>query len=93
MQDGKGREAARFIDSVKNAEQALLMQVQHYMVGRADSMVTSTWMGLKNIYLQGGFRALFAGLSINYMKVVPSTAIGFTVYDSAKQYLGLSQNL
>lgn len=69
------------------------MKVQHYMAGRSESMVTSTWMGLRNVYLQRGFRALFAGLSINYMKVVPSTAIGFTVYDSAKQYLGLPQNL
>ena len=50
-------------------------------------------MGLKKVYAQRGFRALFAGLSINYMKVVPSTAIGFTVYDSAKLYLGLPQNL
>lgn len=40
-----------------------------------------------------GLRALFAGLSINYLKVVPSTAIGFTMYDAAKHYLGLPQNL
>ena len=68
-------------------------QVQHYTGDQTGSKVTSTWMGLKRVYLQGGFRALFAGLSINYLKVVPSTAIGFTVYDSAKQYLGLPQNL
>ncbi len=37
----------------------------------------------------GGWRGLFRGLSINYMKVVPSTAIGFTVYDWAKSYLGV----
>jgi len=50
-------------------------------------------MGLKLLYQQRGLVALFAGLSINYLKVVPSTAIGFTVYDSAKQYLDLPQNL
>ena len=41
----------------------------------------------------GGVRALFAGVSINYLKVVPSTAIGFTVYDALKQYLDLPHNL
>ncbi|KAF3333399.1 mitochondrial substrate carrier family protein P-like isoform X2 [Carex littledalei] len=31
-----------------------------------------------------GWRQLFSGLSINYLKVVPSVAIGFTVYDLMK---------
>ena len=53
----------------------------------------STWHGLNSIVQQRGFRALYAGLSINYLKVVPSTAIGFTIYDAAKQYLDLPQNL
>lgn len=35
-------------------------------------------------------RALFRGLSINYIKVIPSTAIGFTLYDATKAYLGIS---
>ena len=70
------------------------MQVQNYRGGHASGQkFSSTWMGLKLLYQQRGLRALFAGLSINYLKVVPSTAIGFTVYDSAKQYLGLPQNL
>jgi solute carrier family 25 protein 16 len=38
-------------------------------------------------------KGLFRGLSLNYIKVVPSTAIGFTIYDAMKQYLGLPQNL
>jgi hypothetical protein len=41
------------------------------------------------LWRQGG---LFRGLSINYLKVVPSTAIGFTVYDWMKAYLGLSHS-
>jgi len=49
--------------------------------------------GLLSIYRERGWRALFAGLSINYMKVVPSTAIGFTLYDAMKSYLGLPSNL
>ena len=48
---------------------------------------------MSSIVRQQGARALFAGLSINYLKVVPSTAIGFTVYDAAKHYLDLPQNL
>ncbi|KAJ0491295.1 putative mitochondrial carrier protein [Helianthus annuus] len=34
-----------------------------------------------------GWKQLFSGLSINYLKVVPSVAIGFTVYDVMKAYL------
>ncbi|KAG0480611.1 hypothetical protein HPP92_011469 [Vanilla planifolia] len=34
-----------------------------------------------------GWRQLFAGLSLNYMKVVPSVAIGFTAYDMMKSAL------
>ncbi|KAJ0091233.1 hypothetical protein Patl1_13436 [Pistacia atlantica] len=34
-----------------------------------------------------GWKQLFSGLSINYLKVVPSVAIGFTVYDIMKSYL------
>lgn len=41
------------------------------------------------LWRQGG---MFRGLSINYMKVVPSTAIGFTVYDYTKAYLGLAHS-
>lgn len=49
--------------------------------------------GLAVVAREQGVRALFAGLSINYLKVVPSTAIGFTAYDALKQYLDLPQNL
>lgn len=34
-----------------------------------------------------GWKHLFSGLSLNYLKVVPSVAIGFTVYDSMKLFL------
>ncbi|KAK7272756.1 hypothetical protein RJT34_29577 [Clitoria ternatea] len=45
---------------------------------------------LKSIVLiakKQGWKQLFSGLSINYIKVVPSVAIGFTVYDTMKSYL------
>jgi solute carrier family 25 protein 16 len=41
----------------------------------------------RQVWRQG---RIFRGLSLNYLKVVPSTAIGFTVYDGLKSYLGLS---
>ena len=59
----------------------------------AQPLIRSTWQGLRLIARQQGVRALFAGLSLNYLKVVPSTAIGFTIYDALKQYLDLPQHL
>jgi solute carrier family 25 protein 16 len=50
--------------------------------------IRNSWHGLRTIYSTMGIRkGLYAGLSLNYLKVVPSTAIGFAVYDSAKEYL------
>lgn len=69
------------------AQQNLKQQTQNQTVLR------STWHGLVTISQTQGFRALFAGLSINYMKAIPSTAIGFTLYDSLKTYLDLANNL
>lgn len=34
-----------------------------------------------------------SGLSLNYAKVVPSTALGFTVYDYLKTYLDVRGNM
>ena len=59
----------------------------------AHAMPRSTWAGLRSVWASGGLRAAFAGVSINYLKVVPSTAIGFSTYDFLKSYLGLSHNL
>ncbi|KAH0706901.1 graves disease carrier protein homolog [Solanum tuberosum] len=62
------------------------MQVQrlsasnsHEMKGTADTLVM--------ILRTHGWKQLFSGLSLNYLKVVPSVAIGFTVYDMMKAYL------
>jgi hypothetical protein len=54
---------------------------------------SSIWQTVKLLRREGGSRALFRGLSINYMKVVPSTAIGFTTYDALKSYLGVVNNI
>ncbi|CAD7703951.1 unnamed protein product [Ostreobium quekettii] len=60
---------------------------------RSKAVYSSTWDGLVTISRRNGLRGLFAGLSINYMKVVPSTAVGFTMYDHLKSYLALKGNL
>ncbi|XP_031477208.1 mitochondrial carrier protein CoAc1 [Nymphaea colorata] len=49
----------------------------------------STMEGLTTIIHKQGWRQLFAGLSINYVKVVPSVAIGFATYDVMKVWLGV----
>lgn len=69
------------------AKQQAALQAKHQTILR------STWHGLITITQQQGTKALFAGLSINYMKVIPSTAIGFTLYDTLKSYLDLPNNL
>ena len=68
-------------------QQPAALQAQH------QTLLRSTWHGLLTIGQQQGVKALFAGLSINYMKVIPSTAIGFTLYDMCKSYLDLPNNL
>jgi hypothetical protein len=67
------------------AQVAAPQQHQLHRVG----MVETT----RQLLAAGGWYSLFRGLSINYMKVVPSTAIGFTLYDALKSYLDLTSNL
>ncbi|XVF89068.1 hypothetical protein PTKIN_Ptkin19aG0101200 [Pterospermum kingtungense] len=47
----------------------------------------NSWDGLTSIVRNQGWRQLFAGLSINYIKIVPSVAVGFTAYDTMKAWL------
>lgn len=47
----------------------------------------NTFDGLNTIVRTQGWKQLFAGLSINYIKIVPSVAIGFTVYESMKSWM------
>ena len=68
-------------------------QQQAALQAQGKSVLRSTWHGLVTIGSQQGVKALFAGLTINYMKVIPSTAIGFTLYDTMKSYLDLPNNL
>jgi hypothetical protein len=60
-------------------------QQQHGQIG--GPRITGTFQGLIAIKQTQGWRQLFAGLSLNYIKVVPSVAIGFTAYDTVKHFL------
>jgi hypothetical protein len=62
------------------------MQVQQFSPSHA-AEVKGTMEMLIKIAQKQGWKQLFSGLSINYLKVVPSVAIGFTVYDLMKLYL------
>ncbi|XP_071730386.1 mitochondrial carrier protein CoAc1 isoform X2 [Rutidosis leptorrhynchoides] len=62
------------------------MQVEN-MQAAGGARHKNTWKGLTTIVSQQGWRQLFAGLSINYIKIVPSVAIGFTAYDMMKSWL------
>ena len=48
------------------------------------------WKILSTVYQEHGVRkGLYRGISINYLRVVPMTALSFTVFESMKQILGL----
>lgn len=53
----------------------------------------STPRAILEIARASGWRSLYAGLLINYIKVIPSTAIGFAAYDYLKSALGLPTHL
>ncbi|KAI3878485.1 hypothetical protein MKX03_007265 [Papaver bracteatum] len=61
------------------------MQVQSLQQGGPG--YRNTIQGFTTIIRNQGWGQLFAGLSINYMKIVPSVAIGFTAYDMMKSLL------
>ncbi|OMO91621.1 Mitochondrial carrier protein [Corchorus olitorius] len=62
------------------------MQVQRLLASNSPEL-KGTMETLVMIAKSQGWKQLFSGLSINYLKVVPSVAIGFTVYDIMKSSL------
>lgn len=62
------------------------MQVQRLITSNTED-VKGTMATLVMIVQKQGWKQLFSGLSINYVKVVPSVAIGFTIYDTMKAFL------
>ncbi|ERN15340.1 graves disease carrier protein isoform X1 [Amborella trichopoda] len=63
--------------------------VRRQMQVQGPEFSTSTMQSLRLIVHNQGWKQLFAGLSLNYMKIVPSVAIGFTAYDMMKSWLGV----
>ncbi|KAF3529030.1 hypothetical protein DY000_02038420 [Brassica cretica] len=64
------------------------MQVERlYAAAKEETVRRGTMQTLVKIAREEGWKQLFSGLSINYLKVVPSVAIGFTVYDVMKLHL------
>ncbi|KAI3900085.1 hypothetical protein MKW98_000985 [Papaver atlanticum] len=61
------------------------MQVEQFSASNVK--MKGTMQSLITIVESQGWKQLFSGLSINYLKVVPSVAIGFTVYDVMKLWL------
>ncbi|KAI4316511.1 hypothetical protein L6164_024491 [Bauhinia variegata] len=55
----------------------------------ADTEYKNTFGVLRTIVRNQGWRQLFAGVSINYIRIVPSAAISFTTYDMMKGWLGV----
>lgn len=50
----------------------------------------SLWTILKTVYHEHGIKnGLYRGITINYLRVVPMTAVSFSVFETMKQLLGL----
>lgn len=78
------------VEGLKRREPPVALGAPHFP---NDRLPHSTPAALVAIIRRQGWRALYSGLSINYMKVVPSTAIGFTLYDYLKSALDLPTHL
>ncbi|CAL1414186.1 unnamed protein product [Linum trigynum] len=64
------------------------MQVERLSLSASSNAeLKGTMETLVMIAQKQGWKQLFSGLSLNYLKVVPSVAIGFTVYDVMKSCL------
>ncbi|CAL9211158.1 unnamed protein product [Musa hybrid cultivar] len=69
------------LDVVRRQMQVQALSTSNNEVGKG------TFETLVMIIRTQGWKQLFSGLSINYLKVAPSVAIGFTVYDAMKSWL------
>jgi len=54
---------------------------------------SSTWSAVKHICKTEGWRALYRGLQINYVKAVPLVSVSFTVNDVLRQKFGIEENI
>lgn len=68
------------------------LQVSNLQAGAEGASATMLETA-RAIVQKHGWRGVFRGVSINYIKVTPATAVGFTVYDQMKVLLGLENHL
>mmetsp|Transcript_32749 Transcript_32749/g.92896 ORF Transcript_32749/g.92896 Transcript_32749/m.92896 type:complete len:411 (-) Transcript_32749:182-1414(-) len=72
------------------------MQVQGVVINgvpAGGAIYSSTLDCMVGMVRNEGLRSLFYGLHINYIKVIPSTALGFMIYDYMKSLLRLPNHL
>lgn len=74
------------LDVVRRRMQISDMEEARGMYGKG---YKGTIHGVKTILKQEGLKALFRGLSLNYLKVAPMVAISFTTFDTLKKVLGV----
>ncbi|EFJ14794.1 hypothetical protein SELMODRAFT_156440 [Selaginella moellendorffii] len=66
------------------------MQVQPAPAsGTQEKAFKGTLDALSSVVRNQGWKQTFSGVTINYLKIVPSVAIGFVVYDGMKLWLGI----
>mmetsp|Transcript_17624 Transcript_17624/g.68420 ORF Transcript_17624/g.68420 Transcript_17624/m.68420 type:complete len:327 (-) Transcript_17624:37-1017(-) len=66
------------------------MQIEGLQLEKAYSYrYKGTWHALRTIVQTEGWRMLFRGLHINYLKVVPMVSISFTMNDTLRRYFNL----
>ena len=67
------------------------MQLGQFGAGASGAGMTSV---LVTTYQEAGvLRGLFRGLTINYYRAIPMTAVSFAVYESMKQAMGMETGL
>uniref|UniRef100_A0A251TQC5 Putative carrier protein n=1 Tax=Helianthus annuus TaxID=4232 RepID=A0A251TQC5_HELAN len=72
--------------SVINCELGFYFAPDLKLIAKIVNKSKNIWNFFNDVQKEG-WKQLFSGLSINYLKAVPSVAIGFTVYDVMKAYL------
>ena len=63
------------------------MQTQS-IAGSNNVLSDSTWLAMRQVVQREGFRSLFSGITVTYIKVMPACAVGMTV---TRELIQLSQ--
>lgn len=63
------------------------MQISGFIPGVTQSVSHHVWHSIRYIIKKEGIRALYAGISINYIRVCPASGISFAVYEGLRSLL------